>query len=412
MKSLYGRNTKSVIASSVVKVQLSHVMTSTLLLVIALIFTACTRTQNPNNFDNSLHAAIADGFIMSIDNATATAGRELNLIEVTVTEGSAQRPVSTVAQFLIREDLSFRHADRYINNVYVELGQLVSAGDVLATTIFEPPDILLAQQRLLRQEVARFEADSSIEYSRLRSEIEELRMALTFATDNEWERHSLRLSLYELRLENFLLNRRHERENFRTRQADMYDMLAAEQIIAPFCGVITFVANVTHGATLLEGQRIISIADTSSLYFITVLAPDTVIRYGDVFPLEVTNVVEFYVRVISDNFAAGLQGPHTRHYLAPVNPSDIDALLYAIDYDWLELERLRMRAYPTWNMFGEGILMSDRNIHYDGYRPFVLVYENGSIGRRFVTLAPYNLPMRYVYIISGLEPGQWVVGHD
>jgi len=376
-----------------------------------LLLSACSRTQISYNFDESLDAAIADGFIMPLDNVGAVAGRELNLIEVTIADGSAPRPTTVTAHLIIREDLGFKHADRYLDNIYVELGQLVSAGDVIASTIYEPPDILLAQQRLLRQELARFEADTAVEYSRLRSEIEELRLALAFAADDEWERYSLRLSLYELRLENFLLNSRRERENFRRRQADMYDMLAVDQIIAPFCGVITFVANATHGATLLEGQRVVTIADTSSLYFIPSLVPNTVVRYGDVFLLQVTDVAEFYVRVVGDNFAAGLSG-HTRHYLAPVNPADIDALLYAIDYDWLELERLRMRAYPTWNMFGEGILMSDRNIHYDGYRPFVLAYENGSIGRRFVTLAPYSLPMRYVYIISGLEPGQWVVGHD
>lgn len=396
MKSLYGRLT--MMACAVMAV---------------LLLSACSRTQISYSFDDSLHAAIADGFLMSIDNADAATARELNLIEVTVTDGSTPRPISTVAaQLLIREDLSFKQADRYLDNVYVELGQLVSAGDVLASTIFEPPDILLAQQRLLRQELARFEVDYANEYSRLRSVIEELRLALTFATDDEWERYSLKLSLYELRLENFLLDRRHERENFRRRQNEMYDMLAVEQIIAPFCGVITFVSNAAHGATLLEGQRVISIADTSSLYFVVALAPDTVIRYGDVFLLEVTDVAEFYVQVVNDNFAAGLPGANTRYYLTPVNPADIDALLYAVDHDWLELERMRMRIYPTWNMFGEGIIMSDRNIHYDAYRPFVLVYENGSIGRRFVTIAPYSLPMRYVYIISGLEPGQWVVEHD
>jgi len=347
---------------------------------------------------------------MSINNAGTAAGRELNLIEVSLSNPERHTGYAATAQFIIHENLSFQHADRYLNNIYVEPGQLVGTGDILASTIFEPSDILLAQQHLLQQELARFQANAAHEYSRLRSEIEELRLAIAFATGSSWERYSLSLSLYELMLEDFLLNRNHERENFRRQQADMYNLLAPEQLISPFCGVITFVSHATHGSTLPAGQRVISIADTNSLFFTTFLTHDAVVRYGDVFPLVIPQMAEFYVRVVNDTFAAGIGRYQALNYLAPVNPADMDALLYAVNHDWLELEGMRTRIYPTWNMLGEGITLPERIIHWDGYRPFVLLYENGSIIRRFVTLAPYQLPMRYVYIISGLEPGQRVVG--
>jgi len=384
---------------------------TTLLLLILL--TSCARPQTQQNFDDSLAAAISDGFIMSPHNIDTN--RELNLTQATLSHADPFRAVATAMPTrLVRQDLTFYHADRALNNIYVEEGELVNKGDILASTIFDPPDILLAEQRLLQQESARFETTISNEYSRLRSAMEEFRMALYFATDDDWERYSLQLSLYELRLENLLLTRNHERANFRRRQAEMTAALAPEQLIAPFCGMVTFVANLDHGA-LVESQRIVAIADPGSLLFTTRANPGSaLVRYGDTFLLEAPNIMELYVRVVSDSFTVAQKSndDQINHYLAPVNPQDIDALLAAFDHDWIALERTPMRLTPPWNMFGEGIIMPERNIHWDGYRAFVFVYENGSIGRRFVTVASYSLPGRYVYVISGLEPGQWVVGND
>jgi len=381
-----------------------------LLLAATLLFSACSRTQSSHNFEESLYAAVADGYLMSVDTARTAAGHEPTLIEIIASDGGVQEASSpATARLLTHADLSFQHVDRLLNDIYVEQGQIVSAGDVLASTIFEPPEILLAQQRLLQQEIARFESNFSIEQSRIRSAIEELRISLAVAADNEWERYSLRLSLYELRLEYFLLNSRRERESFRSQQAYMDDMLEQEQLIAPFCGVITFAATILPGSTIPEGQRIVSIADTSSLFFTVPVTPNVLIRYGDIFPLVVPDMTEFYVRVINDNFAAGLGGSGIYYLLAPVNQEDMGTLLYAMDYDWLRLNRITIHIFPTWNMPDEGIRLPMRNIRWDAYRPFVMVYENGSIGRRFITIAESPFPTRYVYIISGLEHGQWVV---
>ena len=388
------------------------------LIIVVLLLTSCSGRTQDYNFEESFNAAVAGGFILPTGNIGAAASGETATVEARISDGGVQRTVSTVsAQFAHFKDLAFVHADRYLSGIYVERGRFVSAGDVLASTVFEPSDIQIAERRLRQQEFAHFEADTAEEHSLRRAEIDELRNNLSFACDSEWERYSLKLSHRELALEYFLHNSRRQRENLRRRLDELNRQLEPEQLIAPFCGIVTFVAQLAPGADFVPGQRIVSIADTNSLFFMATFTPgagdpteNVLIRYGDVIPLRIPDIAEFYVRVASDAYAVGLRSGQVNHHLVPVNPDDLDALMYALEYDWLALERLAVIIYPTWNKFGEGIIMSTWNIQWDGYRPFVLVYENGSIGRRFVTLAPYLLPHRQVYIISGLEPGQRVVG--
>ena len=390
------------------------------LIAVILFLTACGgRVQNSHDFTESFYAAVAAGYLLPIDNAGDGAGHTTATIEVGLSHAGMRRTLSFVwIHFSKAEPLRFTHSNRYIVNIYVQDGQMVSAGDVLATSAFEPSEILLAQQRLLQQEVARFEADIADESSRLRSEIAELRHNMPFAAEGEWERYALKLSLQELLLEQHLHNSRRERENMRKRLTEMNDMLAQEQLIAPICGMVTILQNLLPGAEIDDEQPMIVIADISSLYFMANYSPggnepseNVMIRYGDVLLLQIEDVMDLYVRVVSDNYAAGFRAGTQMHNLLPVNPEDADALMHLIAYNRIRHDRLNMQLRLTWNMFGEGIVMFGRNIHWDAYRPFVLLYENGSIGRRFVTLAPYNLRINnYLYVISGLEPGQRVVG--
>ncbi|MCL2216464.1 MAG: hypothetical protein FWB91_05510 [Defluviitaleaceae bacterium] len=331
--------------------------------------------------------------------------------------------------------LFFEYVERsFFSELYVEIGQLVSAGEVLASAWYEPTEIFLAQHRQARNDLNRFEQnDIPAERARRQGEIERTRQAMFEAPAGERERYALMILMQEQSYESFVFESRQRLQNMREDVLEMESRLAGERLIAPFDGLVTARMPVSHGDPIRESHVIVVVQDLSDMMMgisvglgvgRTALAEHEqghVLRYGDVFPMAVVSpAFEFYVRVASDPFAGGR--PRELWYmLEPVDPSDIERLLYAVDNDWLRFTRLNFHIHPTWHMFSNAMVLPQRAVRFDGLaplRPYVLLYDNGVSTRRFITLGHHEFTGpemglersgRYFHILSGLEVGQKVI---
>ena len=376
------------------------------LVFILLLLAACEGQQAQASV---LEEAVADGMILSANDI----GRVADVVHVgEAIVFSALLPYQSFTAyvgFAVDLDLSFKQPNRFFGEFFVEVGQFVQAGDLLAESYYEPTGFQLAQRQAAQRDLQRFESGFILEYHRLQAELQESRLAVP--ADDNWENYAIALSIAELSLELFMLESERERRELRERLEHIEGEISGEQILAPFDGLITGRAAIMPGAALAEDREIVSIVDTASIYFrlarsffVSNEQWKAIVRYGDVFNV-VHHGIEFEVQVVNDPIAAG-DGRDT-FYLRPLSWEGIERILYVYADNWNLFLNITLEALPRWNMFGEGIILPERAIMEDMRGSYVFVSEDGRVGRRYVTVGPYMVN-RQVYIISGLVPGQRV----
>ena len=402
------------------------------LLVISLLFVlaGCVAPYNEYSHQDALAAAIYEGIIIDPTEIEVLADIGLDIAPIELSDIGGTRSIPIGLRFAIEEGVSFEH-NRYFHELYVEVGQMVSAGDVLASSVFEPSDIALAQYRRARSELERFRTDNTIQRYNHHIEIDETRLALELASGNDWERYAIRLRQQELNYERFTVNSARTLERLQETLDERAEYLANEQIVAPFDGLVVYTSLIREEQPTTG--EIVRIVDVNSFYFLAqapsagVLLPQhwqVVARYGDIFQMTLAEH-ELYVQVVSDPIAAGFRLGEAEFIVMPLERQIVYDILEELDNDWLMLGRLPLRVmHPVWNKFGEGIVLPQWAVHTDGWiednpNSFVVIYEGGVFRRRYVTVGPYfvqlHVPgvggMRFaVYVIDGIEPGQKVVG--
>jgi len=364
-------------------------------------------------------AAVSEGFLMALDDIEdVAAGRLPNPVAVQYRPMFGRpRPTVTVS-FIIFEELSFRQADRVFNDLYVEPGQFVREGDVIASAHRDNTEIFVQRHLRAVDELARFEEDFEIGRDRRQIEIEDKRDELESAA-RDWDRISMELAILQISYDDFVRDSQRAISNKRRDIAETETLMADEFITAPFDGLVIHVdRTIRPDVDVDDGQILAIVADVSSMVLIT-RGDMHIIRYDDIVPVTFADH-QFLTRVANDPFAAGVR--ETEWFL--LKPFDMEILpqIFAeFEYDWEAFRNNPMRvAHPQWNMFGEGIWIRSEAVFHETVRgevaipgmpnptrTFVMVYENGVFGRRIVTLSPYATG-GYVHVVSGLVPGEIV----
>jgi biotin carboxyl carrier protein len=398
-----------------------------------ILFSACAARQDVNH-DETLAAVIASGQLLNAETLgpvnpemmqslfTRWVGSNLiHRVEVMDLVRAHTLPIQMA--FARRFNAAFEREGNVLYGIFVEPGQFVHAGDVLAAAIHEPTPLLLEQHRQAHQAVAQWQQQTTRERDRLQAEIE--------AARDTWDVCPIHLALLELELEVFLFNAQ-QRHTAYQRQAEALDaQLYGEQITAPFDGFVSSVNFMQAGDPVIPNQTILVLEDVSSVMF-TVLpgagmptlampltADETrvVFRYGDVLPVEAAGH-RFYVRVANDPFSAGVQSQSV-YFLTLLDWEGFMPVLDAFDRDWLAVSRLVFNAHHVFHVYSQGMVIQPRAVQWDADRPFVwVVDESGRSRRRFITIS--NAPVMayeefktgmnifYAHVIEGLSPGEWV----
>jgi biotin carboxyl carrier protein len=392
---------------------------------------ACTGRGGPSNHDETLAAVIAEGKLLS--HALGVEAAAFNLYTVGEHNLVREHSIPASVVFARSRSLAFERDGNYFDGFTVRVGQFVNEGDVLAIANHEPTDIQLEQLRQAREAQERVRHELQQEAYRIQAEIEYTKIALGVAGPEEWERLTIRLGLLELDLQQFNTDAETRRRETAEQVEEIERRLGGEEILAPFDGVIASIATAARvGNPVIARQQMLVIDDVSSLMLRAAPVADprrfvefmfewevpVTLRYGNVVPVTVMGHT-FDVRVANDPFTETLYD-NPSYFLTLIDPGDIGPVLEEVDHNWQMVRYFSFNVDVTNYLYGGGMQIPFQAIHHDVNRPYVLLYDDGFAGRRYITQSHYftvglfDLPFPgwgrvYWHVLCGVEPGQRVI---
>jgi len=421
-----------------------------------IIFVACTSQTQAEEID-ILAALEAEGILATFD------PENIQVVEFSLTQAALGDLVQTweipveinfPRTHLIGFDVeTIGSSDAWITSlawqhgrfsgVQWEVGDMISEGDFIAELYYFPTETLLIDRREIALERQQFETNFSQERITRLQEIEDMRHDLQIVPDDEWELLALRLERAELSYRQFEINADERREYFDERLEYINEPTQNERLYALSSGRVMFVTDHTQPGLLRNvpnlvfgsfviGRRIISIVDGDYIHF-TATPPmrfgETVpsryaLRYGDIVPVSAIGVqsvqnmlgvqLSFDAIVATDPLTTTPIGSELR--LVPACEDEFAVFMAEIEEIYNQgfgtsvinfLQDLNLRAQPVVPLALNAVIVDSRAVTEENNRHFVMLYEDGRVGKRYVTVGAH-LDIR-MQIISGLEPGQWVV---
>ena len=351
------------------------------------------------------------------------------LILFKVFNGQIERSfqISTQPVFPINEILTFEnipefmieplHSYGFFSGVFVQEGDFVYKGDVLAEIFLEHSDELFEIELFdLKNERNHFVASFESARLTLLMEIDRIRTDLIFANEADARVLELRLKRMELQLEVFEEESQISLDNIDYRISKHIEQKNKLRIYAPFDGVITFINSTPAGTMWRDvthispaGQRgIIQIINHESIFFTANSNIDT-LRFGDIVTIrEHAGLFEFNARVASDPLASPVSRSGNFDFiLVPVNLKIFDDELFRYGYERIDLINIPLHVFPSVTLADNGIIGHRLAVHQENHRNFVFVYKEGNIRKRYVEIGVSF--GNYVQILAGVKPGQLLV---
>ena len=321
----------------------------------------------------------------------------------------------------------------YFSGMYFRVDDPVTEGDFIAELTFDVPESVVIARHALELELRQFEVNFEADQQRRRQEINAMQTSMRGAEGDEREILSLRIRLAELGYTQFITNAENSRQQFADRLENINAPVETERLYAPVTGHITWTTHHNTPRFLRDlaptgnmGRRVASIRDSEYMHFVATGTLDG-LRYGEL--VQVTRTVgeaSFYAQVITDPLTHNMvrEGTHTVR-LMPLD-GEFERFLQDLEVEMGNhfdpdtiIDFLTLRARPVLPIITDGILVERRAIQEEAGRQFVLLYENGAISRRYILTGAtgsidvpigetYNI-LQVAQILSGLNPGQWVV---
>ena len=397
------------------------------ILFTVLLLGSCVANNAPDYTPIGLEAAVEDGTILYLQRAEEEMFETVDFI---LRDMSRTLGFSNIRfAFTSREMLFFERTGGYVD-ILVNNGDFVYKGDVLAILSFEDESMLM-HKRNAEVRLEQFLRSSAETENRLIELIDETRENLDFATDSQLIELSLRLELAVIDLELFRIRRAEQVQELTYALTEIEEIMAGDKILAPFDGLIL---NTFQRGSFISGfPAIIDIADYRDFYVEaepigTVLlempeqmSQQALFRYGDVLLVRsqrmftdedgITRpIVEFYVRVSNDPWAAGFR--HDLSYtLIPLDRQAFFDMVYEAGLSLQEGLSMLIDIRASVNMTpGIYSLPIGAVRQVDWATNYVRVLYNGVPSRRYVILGARDFRGgRYVQILSGIEPGMQAV---
>jgi len=351
---------------------------------------------------------------------------EYSIVSPVIQELIESRSLQALLFFPVEKDLFFDHTEGEVT-VFVEEGQHVSRGDLLATLCFDVDeryyidyDAAVAHLERLEQEFSRERTRRRNEISRAREELPEQAVRLL---EIELQRYNFQSSLTVFELEEEI--------------SVLRKSLGTEEITAPYDGMVFFVFEGDSISLDNSARRIMRIVDPSDFFFqISISATHSletnynIMGHGDIVTLiERTESdeneadlsaprMEFESRVVTDSWAAGQR--QVISFL--LKPTDIDGLMDKLleqsdDNPIHTLRNLRFSALIEYLATPKGITLPVVAIHREhthgpnnqitGEQHYVFIDLDGNVEKRSVILG--KTVGGYVHIVTGIDEDAKVV---
>ena len=398
-----------------------------LVLLLAFFLTGCSNFIE-NNIPLSVLADEGELVIFDIEEDDAF---QLELTEVFVMDFVQQREIPVTVTFPNTVPVLFEASvnvsfgitnhmweyGRYYGPIFFE-GQGIQEGDFIGELYFVVPTSLALERDALFLEIEEFERGFAREQNRRLAEIFDLERAAENASSDTMEIYYLRLRQRQLEYTVFLDSQNDRRRGFQDRLERLEAPIQGERLYAPLSGMVYFVnwgipaqhTNLFRERVFWQAgaRNVITILDTSEVRF-TVTSPAYVMRFGDRLTMHLMGgEVYFNMHIVNDPLTQQVMRTGSFEFeLAPVCVDEFNATL---EYHGMAVHDLRhgfYRAQPVLNFAYGATVVHNNAIAQEGPRDYVLLYENGSLSKRYVILG-HSLGV-YVQILSGVEPGQRVV---
>ena len=398
--------------------------------IFGLFFFAACATGEQSDF--TLADAETAGLIMSRAHFEAVADEGgFEVVRVELQDITAGTTFMAPIVFPVERQLRFQATEGAIG-LYVEVGQRVREGDVLARLTSGMDTRLELDHFAARQRLEQFEEGFETELERRRLEIEaagENMAALDEDEDtSEYAKRQayLGLQLLELGLERFVFSGGITRDTLQNQVSVLYNLIDGEEITAPFDGIVTFL--ISRPFDLGTNPPIVTIVD-DSVFFFEITMGDTQpmidrydnIRHGDIITLRAVGrqdadgterpVLEFDARVVTESWASGMRGLFT-YWLKPVDMQSFHEAMQIIETGGLpgphNLLNLAIRANVEVVQGQNSLVLPNAAVRLEEpNNNYVFIYNNGRPGKRFIQIGIRSGGI--VEIISGLEAGAEVV---
>jgi len=403
-----------------------------LLICTLVLLTACSR----KSIDTGLSELIAEGIIVNPNIANIQPASP-NLTQAV--QDSVTQVLSIPVNFYFPRNytLSFERESMGQHNEFIraliwEHGQfsgmgdvgfnhIVNEGDFLAKLTIDPPQTLLIDIMALELERDTFETSFSENRQARLQEIENMRIQIETTTDDERRIIALSLERAQLQYQQFINSANNSRAIFESRMDALTAPIETERLYSPVFGVVTFITphlrpglfrNIPYAPHGSNIRNIISVSCLDYVHFLA-NAPLFALRYGDIVPIMDTQTdIHFYAMVATDPMTFGIAREGT-HQVRLV-PLEGEYERFLADFESQtdgDGTVPRLVAQPVVPLIENSILVDSRAVIVENMRHYVTVYNNGVLGKRYITpgLRTGSGPGAQIQILSGLEAGQWVV---
>jgi len=352
---------------------------------------------------------------------------EYDLTSPVIQELIDRRNLQAHLFFPVEEDLFFVNVEGEVT-IFVEEGQHVSLGDLLATLSFDVDERFYIEYDTAVAHLARLEQEFSRERTRRRNEISKAR-------GEEQPEEVVRLLEIELQRYNFVNSL--TVAGLEEEISNLGKLLGTEEITAPYDGIVFFVFEGDSIKPDTSADRMMKIVYPDEFFFQIAISTThsiethyNIMGYGDIVTVrERTGSdedevdpsrpgIEFEARVVTDSWAAG-QRENVTYLLKPTDPSGLADRLLALGSDdpIITLRNLRWSVPLEYAATPIGITLPAATIHrehiYDDRNQiidelhYVYIYLNGNVEKRSINMG--KTIDGYVQIITGIDEDAKVV---
>jgi len=309
---------------------------------------------------------------------------------------------------------------------HVANGDHVVQGQHLITLHFSEEDFTIDRTRLVNQ-LAQHDRNTMFTENNLITTVNDAQANFDAAGSRDLEIMSLRLSLAQAELNMFRQTAQAARQVIMDAINEIDETMAGERLYAPFDGFITHI--VRNNSTLNTRSQVVTIVDYGQ--FAIEVSPSgdglnavpnevnraLIFRLNDVVQVRTNRNFnmgdgqparhfEFDAIVASDPWGAGIRSS----FSSILNPIDRDAFMLNVANSEIEFSQLLTQRFDvevTFNIAPYNVTLPNEAIQVIDGAAIVVLYHDGVLNRRFVTLGVRQ--GGYTQVISGLDEGAKVV---
>lgn len=289
----------------------------------------------------------------------------------------------------------------YFEEFYVERGDLVSTGDIIASYYTEESQVTLEEKKLEKEHM-QSDYDSTVESYLAQIAVQEEALESLEKDSYEYKIQELNLEKVEIQYEQYKYTKELALESLQEEIDNIKDNLELQYIVATFDGEISKLSSMAQGDVVSSKISVAEMVSTDDTYYL--IQNSSGFDWGDIVEIELTSTnqtISIYGTVIS---CGDILSPELGDYPCYIK---IDTELSTIPEDFNTLKITSMKAYVTEKYMPDVLLVDKTAVEKDGTDLYVYILEDDTVKTRYIT--SYNSNDDYYWISDGLSENETII---